>query len=102
MSTWLLVVLVGLASARLTRLLVLDALPPLAVARMRVRERWGDDSWQAYLAHCPWCVGVYVAAAVTAAATACYGMPAPVLVWLTAAWLAGFLTVIEPGAQEPN
>jgi hypothetical protein len=96
MSVTLLVVLTVLTAARLTRLVVADSFPPLAVARMRVVERWGQESWQAYLVHCPWCMGVWLAAAVVAAVTAWYGLPAPVLVWAAAAWGSGFLAAIEP------
>lgn len=85
----LLVLMVG-ATARVTRLLVADAFPPIAMARSRFAAR-GD--WQEYLAECPWCAAVYVAGAITGAVTAWYGLPAPLLVWgsvaYAAAWIVG-------------
>jgi hypothetical protein len=99
MSATLLIVLTALTAARLTRLLVADAFPPLLAARTRVVDRWGDESWQAYLAHCPWCTGVYVAGLLTWAVTAIYGLPAPLLVWGASAFVAGYLPATEPGAD---
>lgn len=60
MSVLILSVLIAtLAVARITRLLVEDK---LAVGyRQWVVKRWGADSWQAYLAHCPWCTSTWVA-----------------------------------------
>lgn len=87
------VVLVCLAAYRVTRLLTTDAFPPLARARDAVEERWGDESWQAYLAHCPWCVSVYVAGALVAASVLLLddGLPHPLLVWPTASAVAGLV-----------
>jgi len=58
----------ALTVARITRLLVDDQLT--IKYRRWVIEKWGDDSWQAYLSTCPWCTSIYVAAPV---------MPATVL-----------------------
>ncbi len=51
---------------RVTRFITKDALA--ARFRSRVADRFGDDSQQAYLVSCGWCVSVWVAAAVTALA----------------------------------
>lgn len=62
MLTAILILLAFLAVARLTRLLTEDR---LTVAYRRwVVNKWGEDSMQSYLAHCPWCTSVYVAAVV--------------------------------------
>lgn len=94
----LLLVAIALTSCRLTRLLTVDEFPPIKVQRMRVLDRWGPDSWQAYLSRCPWCMGVWMSGAVTAATwLALDGFPMPVLVWGAAAWASGFLVAVEPG-----
>lgn len=89
------VALVVLATYRLTRLITADAFPPLAAARAKVADRFGEDSAWAYLAECPWCVSVYAGAIVTAA-TDLAGVPleAPVLVWAASSALTGILSVI--------
>jgi peptidoglycan/LPS O-acetylase OafA/YrhL len=48
-----------LTVARVTRLLVDDQLT--TGYRRWVIQRWGDLSWQSYLAHCPWCTSIWVA-----------------------------------------
>jgi hypothetical protein len=93
----LVVVLVALASYRITRLLVRDEFPPISVRRARIAERWGDESWQAYLSTCSWCAGVYVAGLVTLATWAATGLPVPALVWASAAAVTGFLASKEGG-----
>lgn len=55
-----------LTVARVTRLLVDDQLANSY--RLWVVKRWGDLSWQSYLAHCPWCTSVWVATPVMPAA----------------------------------
>lgn len=89
------VALVCLASYRITRLLVRDTFPPLAVQRARIGERWGDSSWQAYLASCSWCAGVYVSGAVTLATWLIVGLAAPALVWGAAATIVGILGQLD-------
>jgi len=49
-----------LAVARITRLLVDDQLTN--GYRQWVVRRWGGESMQSYLAHCPWCTGVWISA----------------------------------------
>ena len=57
----MLLLMVG-ATARVTRLLVADAFPPIAVARSRFESR---GARQEYLASCPRCTSVWVAAVLT-------------------------------------
>jgi hypothetical protein len=102
---WLVVVALWLCSYRLTRLLVRDTFPPIAVQRARIAERWGDASWQAYLSTCSWCAGVWVAGVVTLAAWGldqfyAYTVPVPVLVWGAGAALTGLLASWEQ--EEPD
>jgi len=52
-------IVAGLAVARLTRFVIDDQLT-IGLRRAVIRK-WGEDSWQSYLAHCPWCVSVWIA-----------------------------------------
>lgn len=90
------VALVCLTSYRLTRLLVRDEFPPIEVQRARVEARWGEHSWQAYLARCPWCMGVWASGAVTFATWLAVGLTVPVLAWGAAAAVTGLLSALEP------
>jgi hypothetical protein len=99
------VALICLTAYRVTRLLVRDTFPPIAVQRARIAERWGDASWQAYLSTCSWCAGVWVAGLVTlgawlASAHYPYDVPVPVLVWAAAAAVTGLLASWE--REEPD
>lgn len=87
------VVLVCLATYRVTRLLTADAFPPIAKARLWIARRWGDMSWQAYLSECPWCVSVYVGGLVTLGTLFARddGLVLPALVWPTASAVAGLI-----------
>lgn len=72
MTTLTALLMTALAVARLTRLVTLDKFcEPL---RMWVARRNGQDGWWTYLVHCPYCLSVWFAAAVT-----------PVTWWLTEA-----------------
>lgn len=55
-------------AARLTRLITSDVFPPVAAARDKVAERFGDEHPVTYLVQCNWCTGFWVSAAVTASA----------------------------------
>lgn len=52
-------VIATLAVARVTRLLVEDQL--MVKYRQWVIRRWGETSMASYLAHCPWCMSIWVA-----------------------------------------
>lgn len=87
MPLWLLVILIFIATHRVTRLIVADSMPLLAAPREVFVRRWGrfgdavtkEDkrktmsgkptnavmSSLAYLWECPWCASMYVAPAVT-------------------------------------
>jgi len=99
---WFLLVLTCLATYRVTRLLVTDTLPLVAVPRYRVitylvwtdpadghivaPRRWGTLGWSlAYLVTCPWCMSGWVAAAlVVGECLTLRHVPYPWLLWLTA------------------
>jgi hypothetical protein len=60
MSTPVLLLVLGLACARLTRLIIEDEITS-PIRRWAVR-RWGENGMIPYLLHCRWCVGMWVAA----------------------------------------
>ncbi len=103
-------VLLALATFRVTRLVTDDrvlAVPVLAV-QVWCEARWtrthpdapaGDpDRWQsplAYVLACPWCLGLWVAAALTAATAATVGIADPWLVAPAASAVTGLLASVE-------
>jgi len=99
--TWLLVLLITLTTYRITRLLTQDALPLVARPRAWIIRRTGEHSAWAYLVECPWCTGVYVAAAVTAATDVWVSVPYPFLVAGAAAALTGIIAELL-AALEPE
>lgn len=58
MSDALLLVVLALGAARLTRLVNDDEI--LAPVRKAAVRRWGDGGWIPYLLHCRWCAGLWV------------------------------------------
>lgn len=57
-------VIVGTVSvARLTRLITQDSFPPSAWLRAKWDEVTGDGSWSV-LAHCHWCLSVWITPAI--------------------------------------
>lgn len=97
------VILVCLATHRLTRLVVEDEIakrPREAIQRAferRAEARTGTvspDTWQskaAYLFGCPWCASIWVGGAVVLATALTVGVSLPVLTWLAASTVAGAL-----------
>lgn len=106
-GTWLLFVLIALASHRVTRLITRDEI--LSAPRDRVsmwlehrkEARTGKvtDQWQsrlAYLIGCYWCAGMWVSGAVVALTDLATSVPLPVLTWLAAATIVGLIADREP------
>lgn len=81
--------LVALATCYATYVVARSDFPLVEWIRIRVFNRWGEGSWQAYLATCPWCVSAYTAGALTAGTAIFSEAPRPVLVWLGAAAVSG-------------
>lgn len=84
MTPWLVLgwsLVVGLASARVTRLVVDDTI-------FDVPRDWLNDIAPPFivaLIACPWCVSAYTTAAVVGGAQALASVPLPLLVWF-AGW----------------
>lgn len=56
----------ALAVARLTRLVQQDTVPPVLEVRERLLARYSDRRWVDLL-DCPWCLSMWIAAAVAVA-----------------------------------
>lgn len=87
----------ALAVTYVTYVVTRSSFPPVERLRIEVFKRWGEGSWQAYLATCAWCAAFYLAGLVTLATDLTVSnLPAPVLVWLASAAVAGvLLTVVD-------
>lgn len=86
-------VLLALVVFRVTRLLTADGFPPVAKVRDRIETRY-EDRWPAYLATCPWCVSVYVAAGVVGLAVlAGASLPLPLAWWGALSATTGLIAV---------
>lgn len=104
MNTWLLLVILSLATFRLTRLVVEDDLPPLLWLRVKIAtmrptkivtpargEPHADYWWLGQLITCPWCASAYVSAGLVGATWGLgYSLPVPIFFWL-AVWALGAL-----------
>lgn len=92
----LLVLLIFLTTHYVTYVITKSEFPPIHRAREAVFDRWGEGTWQAYLATCAWCAGFYIAGVITLCTLLVTPVPLPVLVWLSAAGVTGFiLEVVE-------
>ena|SRR5688500_4767282 len=83
------------AVARVTRLIVDDKISlPL---RQWVLAKSGEDGWFFYLVSCPWCMGVWVAAAMTSLT---YFLPGTawslILTFLAVAQIASTILTFKP------
>lgn len=98
---WLLL-LVTVASYRLTRLVVEDSFPPALWLRERLtgespavaRWRWVPE-WLSDLVSCRWCASVWVAGGVTLLTAVWIGVPLPLLTWAFAASGAAWIGHLE-------
>lgn len=83
------------AVARVTRLIVDDKISlPI---RQWVLAKSGDDGWFTILVHCPWCMGVWVSAEMTAVTFLWDSRVwSALLVFLAVAQLASMLLTLKP------
>lgn len=103
MTAFIVVILItALAAARLARIITTDRIghKPRAAAL----KKYGPNHWLPYLLHCPYCVTIWTAAALTPAAwfltnapnhlgiTSWFGLPATTL---AVAYLAAIVTTRE-------
>jgi Protein of unknown function (DUF1360) len=99
----LLLVTLGLAGYRLTRLVTTDTFPPIQAAREWVEAR--GPGWLGKLVTCSWCASAYVTAALVVGIELCSRQPVPVpaVFWL-AVWAVAALVAWAEGRLEldPN
>jgi Protein of unknown function (DUF1360) len=121
---WMTVLLICLATHRLTRFVTRDAFPLVAVPREWIDRHWGmeesdirelkaaklaNPSFQlhypnifkrsfAYLITCDWCTSIWTAAAITTFVMIFIGFTWPwwILSWLTASTVTGLIAQREP------
>lgn len=108
MSTLITLALICLATHRITRFLLADAFPLVAIPREWILNwlapdvEWikthdGVGHWGAfgrslrYLGECPWCMSIYVSAGVVWVTTQFASVPLPVLAWLAASSVSALL-----------
>lgn len=101
MTTAILLTLLTIATARITRLITLDTIT--APLRHTITRHTGTTSKITYLAHCPWCMSIWIATLLTPTCwyltdlptqlhiTSWIGLP---LTTLTVAHLAALLCLI--------
>lgn len=102
MAPWLLLVVMGLATARLTRLATRDDFPPLRIPRDWLAGPTLDDGttreiggghgpgWLGELVTCHWCASGWLSLVVTIGADLVTSVPIPVIWWF-AVWSLGAL-----------
>lgn len=114
--TVLLVLGLSVATWRTTRLLIRDEFPPVRALREWVIATWGivDKDGHivggrrlggigytlAYLWTCPWCMSIYVAAAVVGVADWRLSVPLPWLVGVLGAGLTGMMAWLEDAHDQ--
>jgi hypothetical protein len=80
-----------LACYRAVRLLQRDEVWPLPEARAEAMRRWGHSRWSVLL-DCPWCLSVWVAAALGVLRLACPRLHAALVAVLAASAATGIIT----------
>ena len=122
MDLWLLLVLMSVATYRITRLVTTDTLPPALWVRDRLAGGWREAEdhetptdvidgvpsvynkragwspyWVGKLITCNWCASAYVAAGVVGTVWVVDGLPLPGLLWVSV-WGAGALLAAQDWA----
>lgn len=98
------IVLLCVATYRLSRLVTKDTMPlvagPIARIETAVRKRFGA-AWAEGL-RCPWCVSVWLGGALTLITAVTVGVGLPWLVWPVTSAAAGLLDCLEDRLAEPR
>jgi hypothetical protein len=120
MSKWLLVLLIFLATHRLTRLAIadevpvvkvprdalirfLDPTPQMVAAQPGLKGHWGSKGRAlAYLLECPWCMSAYTGAIVVIGTDLFTSLPAPFLVWIAASSVTGLIANFEARQDQAH
>lgn len=112
MGNWLLVVLVMLATHRLTRLVVVDEIPLVKIPRDKAVD-WLDPVAPgkraplggfgrsiAYLMGCPWCTSAYTGGIVVLLTSLTASLPTPLLVWAASSSVTGLIASFEARHEQ--
>jgi hypothetical protein len=120
MPVWLIVLLVFLATHRLTRLAIADEVPIVKVPRDAairfldptpdqvatqpgIKGHWGGTGKAlAYLLECPWCMSAYTGAAVVIGVDLAASLPLPWLVWIAASTVTGLIANFEARQDQAH
>jgi hypothetical protein len=120
MNSWLLVLLIFLATHRLTRLAIadevpvvkvprdalirfLDPTPQMVAAQPSLRGHWGNKGRAlAYLLECPWCMSTWTGGAIVFATDLFMSVPAPILVWIAASSVTGLIANLEARQDQAH
>jgi hypothetical protein len=112
-NAWLTVLLIFIATHRLTRLAVkdevpvvkiprdkaicfLDPTPQMVAAHPGLKGHWGNTGRAlAYLLECPWCMSAYTGGMVVLTTDLFVSVPAPLLVWIAASTVTGLIGNLE-------
>lgn len=113
MNGWLTVLLIFLATHRLTRLAVADEVPLVKIPRdaavkfldptpqqratdPTAKGHWGNTGRAlAYLLECPWCMSAYTGGVVVFVTDLFAAVPVPFLVWIAASSVTGLVANVE-------
>jgi hypothetical protein len=90
------IVLVALATYRITRLITRDVFHPIAYVRGRIVNKLGPHHWFSYLIMCDWCTSMYVATVVVLLTMLVTSVSLPVLLIFASSGITGFLAAVEP------
>lgn len=91
MNTVFLFVISSLATFRVTRLVTSDKWPPSMWFRDRIEQRFGEESSWMELFTCPWCLGAWFSAAMTAFLDWYIGIPLPIFWAFATSAVVGYL-----------
>jgi hypothetical protein len=101
MTLWLLLIVLSVGSARLTRLTVKDDFPPVQWTRDKIvglrPDRPNGNHWAiGELVSCHWCSSGWISLGLVGGTWLIRGLPLPVLIWL-AVWGAAAVLVDRLG-----
>lgn len=88
----ILIILIYLTVYRITRLVIHDSFPPVAIVRDFFLDRTYEGHWLDYLLGCYWCVSVYVGGLVVLATDLVVDVPYPWLVWISSSAITGAIS----------
>lgn len=86
-----LLVAIVLATMYATYVVTRSDFPLIEWLRIKLFARYGEGTWQAYLATCTWCASFYIGGLMTLGAWIATDVSVPILVWWASAGVTGVL-----------